>query len=325
MIRTASLALYALGLVLSCGVSAHVDLRADSTPRYHHDRRAGNTDFDWDSIEPSPTLEYHDCLDGFQCARLELPLDWNSTSKNESDARKIAVAILKLPAVVPESDPAFGGSIFVNPGGPGGSGVQYLYRAGQILRETVEKPGERHYDFISFDPRGVGFTTPAADCYGGNNLARVAKAVEFAGTGGLSTASRLSLAYNYALVEGESRRCKAAAEEEILSIFEYVSTANVARDMVEMLDQIKALREKDGCGGKHGNSTCTDSHGEERLQYIGISYGTALGNTFASMYPGRVHRMLLDAVVDADDYSKGTVSSNTLDATDFFTMKFDAR
>ena len=108
--------------------------------------------FQWDDVVAKPDLEYHDCYGGFQCARLILPLDW----RNESNEATVEIAITKLPAVVNDTDPSYGGPIFTNPGGPGGSGVDYILLAGQALRNIADIPGKRHYDIVSFDPRGIG-------------------------------------------------------------------------------------------------------------------------------------------------------------------------
>lgn len=78
------------------------------------------TEFDWANISSHVNLRYHACYeDTFDCARLTLPLDW----KNASSTHQISLAIIRLPATVPASHPNHGGTIILNPGGPGGSGV----------------------------------------------------------------------------------------------------------------------------------------------------------------------------------------------------------
>lgn len=71
--------------------------------------------FSWDEIDPSPVLEYQDCGDGFQCARLQVPMDYNRT---ETDDRTFSLAIVRIPAKVPVSDARYGGAVLINPGGP---------------------------------------------------------------------------------------------------------------------------------------------------------------------------------------------------------------
>lgn len=91
--------------------------------------------------------------------------------------------------------------------------------------------------------------------------------------------------YTLAQARAFGQRC---AGQEILP---YVNSPSVARDMVAMID--KSAKRHD-LGGK-----------EARLQYIGFSYGTVLGQVFASLFPGRVGRLILDGVVDAYDYTSG--------------------
>ncbi|VUC22505.1 unnamed protein product [Clonostachys rosea] len=89
------------------------------------------------------------------------------------------------------------------------------------------------------------------------------------------------------------------------SMFAHISTAPVARDMLEIVDRIDEQKRK-SCDKKSSDVS--------KLQYLGVSYGTLLGNTFASMFPGRVSRMLLDSLIDADDYIQDGTSITPVDA-----------
>ncbi|KND89100.1 Carboxylesterase A [Tolypocladium ophioglossoides CBS 100239] len=280
--------------------------------------------FDWDSITPSRDLCYHDCYHGFRCARLVLPLDW----QNATDARTIALAVIKLPAVVPASDPSFAGPILTNPGGPGGSGVAFIQSFGRRLRAIVDKPGRRHYDIVSFDPRGMENSRPRADCFPGDALTRDAVMLEARGHGALDS-SRLAVPYALGLHHGFGVRCLAAEAQGLGGgdIMGYMSTPSVARDMVEIVDKIEELRKHDARHGdgedrpelkkRSGHHDHDHDHGHDvaRLQYIGFSYGTILGNYFASMFPERIGRIVLDGVSNANDYSTGPGwLTNTVDA-----------
>ena len=100
-------------------------------------------EWQWADITPSRDLQWHDCNDNFQCARLDVPLDWLEPSNDQ----RVALAIIKLPARDLED---YKGPVFINPGGPGGSGVEVVKRSGKAFQKVV---GENH-DIISFDPRG---------------------------------------------------------------------------------------------------------------------------------------------------------------------------
>ncbi|KAG5913143.1 hypothetical protein E4U53_004987, partial [Claviceps sorghi] len=257
--------------------------------------------FGWDLIRPAKDLEFHDCYESYQCARLALPLDW----KNLSDPRTVSIALIKLPARVPDTDATFGGPVFANPGGPGGSGVDHVLAAGRYLQEYIDTPGKKHYEIVSFDPRGVRHSHPRADCFPESVLARDAMILESRGLGSLSR-DPAKLAYGLAMMDGLARKC--AAVEAAEDIFPYMGTPTVARDMVEMVDKMDELRtrERDGRAAERVElkKRAAEDH-VPRLQYIGFSYGTVLGNYFASLFPERIGRMVLDGVSDADDYSKG--------------------
>lgn len=279
--------------------------------------------FDWTSITPSEHLEYHDCFDGFRCARLIAPLDY----RNESDARTIAIAMIKLPAAVPDDDASFAGSVFTNPGGPGASGVDLLLQDGRSLRDVLDKPGRRHYEVVSFDPRGIGSSWPRANCFARDMLGRDAALLELRGRGSL--AGDGALPHVLALQRAIGQRCEEADESGANGgqILGFMGTPNVARDLVHMVDKVAELRAREAgerddrleLKRRSSQEGADDDDGDDdvpRLQYIGYSYGTVLGNYFASMFPGRVGRLLLDGVVNAKDYSSGPGWLTNLKDTD---------
>lgn len=260
-------------------------------------------DFNWTAITPSPHLQYHPCYDDFRCARLSVPRDWLDTD----NAKTVALAVISLPATVAPDDPSYGGAIITNPGGPGGSGVDFARGDAHLLRNMTD--GKKHYEILSFDPRGVGSTTPRADCFGRRRLlARDAWILEWRGGGGLD-ASESALRRSLALFDGFGGLCEATDRDE--DVLAYVSTASVARDIVEIADRVEEHRRAEtldafrdaaqspmdgGVGGsKYGGTP-------SRVLYWGFSYGTVLGNTLASMFPGRMGRVILDGVVDIHDY-----------------------
>ncbi|WQF84476.1 Putative peptidase S33 tripeptidyl aminopeptidase-like, alpha/Beta hydrolase [Colletotrichum destructivum] len=268
-------------------------------------------DFDWTTITPSTKLEYHPCYKEFQCARLKVPLDW----LDETNEHTVALAITKLPAKVPDDDPAFGGTIFTNPGGPGGSGVGLMLREGHILQDTAD--AAKKYEILSWDPRGIQFTSPRADCYE-DLLARDTDSIQRLAIGPLDS-SPDALRRHWARTHGYGKLCTQNAGNG--SIIPYASTASVVRDMVEMLDKIQELRDEEAAAKVAGGDERAQKSLElrsaakqvPRIQYWGFSYGSILGNTFASMYPGRVGRIIVDGIADPEDYMAGGWRTNLQD------------
>lgn len=264
------------------------------SPHLLRARQAEIEPFNWSAVTPTADLRYHECYGGFQCARLKVPLDWSAVSSEYpySDVKQhAAIAIVTLPAVVPPSDPAYGGPVLINPGGPGGSGTQTVLGAGLGLREAFDKPGKRHYDIVGIDPRGVFLSTPAASCYS-TLIDRIVDLLQTEGIPSVITEQGLRVRFQTAL--GTSQLCAGAGgDDDDSSIFNHMSTAAVARDMIEFVDRAHDLRVG------RPNAAATD---KPRLKYYGISYGSHLGNTIASMFPGRVGRLVVDGVVDGDDF-----------------------
>lgn len=230
--------------------------------------------FDWSSITPTKELRYHPCYEGFQCARLSVPRDWLDESFNKT----VVLAVIALPATVPSDDPSFGGTIVTNPGGPGGSGVNSLRSYGKRLQQMTE--GKKHYEILSFDPRGVGVTWPQVDCFGRSHLfARDSFLLEQRGSGPLS-ASDSSLKRNLALYDGYGNLCREEDLDE--DIQAYVSTAAVARDIIEITDRVHEHRhsEKESSvlhdaqpQGQHQLAAEEDKSGAPpRVLYWGFSY-----------------------------------------------------
>lgn len=249
--------------------------------------------FSWASIVPSEDLHYHPCYDSFRCARLQVPLDWtivDTANNGNSSSAWVTIAIISRPASVPETDPSFGGTVIMNPGGPGVSGITTLLGLGQSMQGVLD--GNKHYELLSFDPRGVGMSTPRADCYRGDNFRRAADALQHAqAVAPLTDSDRLGLRIRYAAAEGLGKLCEEAAPGSD-SIFAHMSTASVARDMLEIVERVDQRR----------NSSRLEP---PLLQYWGFSYGTVLGQVFASLFPDRVGRMVLDGIGDMEDLLTG--------------------
>lgn len=304
---------------------------ASSLSRYQPTRHSPD-EFDWETLTPSRALRFSPCYSEFECARLLVPLDWTEANAEARQGHTMTLALTRLPANMtaaapPEDDAVVhGGTLIVNPGGPGDSGTVEMLKNGHYLRDLVASVGKR-FDVLSFDPRGMGFSTPRADCFAGEEAGRAMFAVQMNGANeaGVSGDDRDEvLAVQRALARAHADKCNAVGEGGYV-VQEFVGTASVARDMLLIVDELEKLRveekrkhessgHRDGQQGSQKKLIGTGQYkaGEEddqdalpRLLYFGTSYGTMLGNTFISMFPGRVERMILDGNVVPEDYAAG--------------------
>ncbi|KAI1364060.1 alpha/beta-hydrolase [Xylaria arbuscula] len=229
---------------------------------------------DFDNIESSANLTWTPCFDdNFSCSRLEVPLDYANKSLGTT-----SIAFLKMAG---KNATAESQSIVIVPGGPGGSGVDLLFSYKDFVGTAL---GEQ-YNFVSFDPRGVNNSGPSLDCFSGNTEARTA--FNKLHSTGITNASTTSLEEQYysSLIYGEW--CNAAIEKESPFGY-YVTTPAVARDLLTFVEA-----EAEAAG-----RTPSDA----KLWAYASSYGTVLGSTFASMFPDRLGRMVLDGIPDAEQY-----------------------
>lgn len=179
-------------------------------------------------------------------------------------------------------------------GGPGGSGVEAVLSQGTALAELVQG---RH-DIVGFYPRGVGRSGPVVDCWPGNPAARAQfETLYYPET---SNASSTALGRQFAASDIFGKACSRTVGGKN-GTAAFVSTPAVARDLLSF---VKAEQ----------NSLPAGSKRDGKLWYMGVSYGTVLGSTFAHLFPERVGRMILDGVVDAEDYYSVGWKSNLYDA-----------
>ncbi|MCU1678956.1 MAG: hypothetical protein JWM93_3714, partial [Frankiales bacterium] len=206
-----------------------------------------------DGLAPyyAQSLGWRGCGEAFVCAWLKVPLDYAHPQ------RAIELAVVK------QSAPASSriGSLVLNPGGPGGSGVDYARGAGPSLPRSVRT----HFDIVGFDPRGVGQSLPAIRCVS------PAKLDEFLAAEPVPD----NAAEKQSLLD-ESRTFAEGCAKESGELLAHVGTIDVARDM-DVLRQ--AL-------------------GDDKLTYLGKSYGTLLGAFYAEQFPTRVRALVLDGAVD---------------------------
>lgn len=200
----------------------------------------------------SQKLSWSECEGGAQCADLQVPVDYA-----KPNGQTIKIKVLKRGATGKKI-----GSLVVNPGGPGGSGVDYANAADLIVGEPVR----RAYDIVGFDPRGVQRSAPVT-C--------LSNAAMDKNLGGDPTPD--DAAEQKAFMSG-SKSFGAACQAKAGNLIGHVSTVEAAKDM----DVLRSAL------------------GEGKLDYLGKSYGTFLGTTYADLFPSKVGRFVLDGVVPPD-------------------------
>ena len=203
--------------------------------------------------------DWSDCGDGFQCAAVRVPRDYGRPR-----GRHIKLALARLPALNPAERI---GSLFINPGGPGGSGVDFLRDNGQ----GSLAPLNARFDLVAWDPRGVGASAGAIDC--GVDQEELGIYAQPFGRP-TRTAERRLVRGARAYV----RRC--VARNRRSGLLPYLHTANTARD----LNRLRA------------------AVGDRKLTYLGFSYGTQIGATYATFFPQRVRALALDGAVDVEGF-----------------------
>ncbi|MET8172797.1 alpha/beta hydrolase [Streptomyces clavifer] len=199
-------------------------------------------------------LRWRDCgVEGFQCTTMKAPLDYG-----KPDGGDIELAVSRKKATGPGERI---GSLLVNPGGPGGSAVDYLQGYAAI---GYPAPVRARYDMVAIDPRGVARSEPVT-CLTGKQMDAYTQVDQTPDDA--AEVAKLTEAFD---------RFAKGCEKRSGEILPHVSTVETARDM----DILRSLL------------------GDEKLHYVGASYGTFLGATYADLYPGRVGRLVLDGAMD---------------------------
>jgi pimeloyl-ACP methyl ester carboxylesterase len=200
-------------------------------------------------------LSWTACANGFECTKAIVPLDWS----NPGGAR------IKLAMVRHQADDGHPlGSLLVDPGGPGASGVALVEDS---LSFAVDSKLQNSYDIVGFDPRGVNGSS-AVHCY---SNPKTLDNFYFGITKGAIGSSQWITEQ-----EAEQKQFGEDCAKYTGPLLAHVDTVSAARDM----DVLRAAL------------------GDKKLNYLGYSYGTLLGQTYANLFPKKTGRLVLDGVVD---------------------------
>lgn len=207
------------------------------------------------SITPaSPTLAWASCteesLQGLECAKLLVPKDYNNLAKGY-----FSLAVIRAKSTGSATERI--GTLFFNPGGPGESGVSLA----QVVTAALPQELRTHFDFVTWDPRGVARSSGLSECIDGSYTLPATGPV------------------NWAAVVDQMRTSEKVANEacagRYADIVPYISTNATVRD----LDRLR------------------QAVGDPKLTYWGTSYGTRIGYVYAHDYPDRVRAMLLTSPI----------------------------
>jgi pimeloyl-ACP methyl ester carboxylesterase len=195
-------------------------------------------------------LKWSGCHGGFQCSSLVVPVDYANPATST-----LNIAVVRLKARGQRI-----GSVVINPGGPGGSGIDYALAADRVITSAVRE----RFDVVGFDPRGVGLSSPIR-CLAPSALDHY-----------ISVDPSPDNSAELADLVNSSKGFAAGCKQRSGRLLPFVGTVNAARDM----DILRAAL------------------GDSKFTYIGKSYGTFLGATYAQLFPTHIRALVLDGALD---------------------------
>ena len=204
----------------------------------------------------TPKLDWYKCYEYARCATVKVPLDYDKPK-----GKKVQLALLKVPA---KNQKKKIGTLFVNPGGPGGSGTEIAYYSPYIFSPAVTD----RFDVVGFDPRGIAFSQNVKCFPSARKNDPVLNTI-------YSAAFPYGAKQEKAFIKAYGKHAKACSTTG-KPLSGSMSTAEVARDMDLLRRAV----------------------GDKKLTYFGFSYGSYLGEVYANMYPNRVRALAIDGVLD---------------------------
>ena len=249
--RTPLLLLVLAAAVLTAGCARSGPPAAQAQTRSHHRTPATTSSTTTTSTTepPATPMAWSPCNGDLQCGTLVVPLDYA-----RPDGPTISIAVARHPA---EEPGARIGSLVIDPGGPGVSGINDM--SNELSALTPQLLDD--FDIVLFDPRGVQRSDPVT-CGGASGS-------------GSSDPTPVTPSQQAATITG-LEQFAAACEKNSASVLPYVGTVDVARDMDRLRQAL----------------------GDSGLTYMGQSYGTLLGLTYAALFPTHIRAMVLDSVID---------------------------
>jgi pimeloyl-ACP methyl ester carboxylesterase len=190
----------------------------------------------------------------FMCSKLAVPVDWA-----KPDGPQTSIFVVRMHPRQQQASERIGSLVF-NPGGPGVSGVTLGLSYVSVLPDEVLN----HFDFVAFDPRGIGLSNPIT-------CATDKQKDEWS-----SLNPDLRTTKGRSVQKSVSQTLASACSKKYGTSLEQYNTTTTARD----LDRIR------------------EAVGDEKLSYLGFSYGTVLGAQYAHLFPGRLRAAVLDGAVD---------------------------
>jgi pimeloyl-ACP methyl ester carboxylesterase len=211
-------------------------------------------------------IAWTSCGGGFQCGSVKVPLDYA-----HPDAGTIDIALNRKPATVPAQRI---GSLLINPGGPGASGIDWIAASAPAFAVL-----NRKFDLVGFDPRGIGRSAPVR-CLDGPHMDTF-------------------VALDGVLDDPQEKAAAIQADKDFAA-----GCARLSGKVLPFVDTVSAARDLD---------VMRTTLGDDKLTYLGFSYGTYLGENYAHLFPTRIRAMVLDAVLDpslsADDLNISQAAS----------------
>jgi pimeloyl-ACP methyl ester carboxylesterase len=201
-------------------------------------------------LPPPPPIEWAPC-DSFECASFPVPIDYT-----DPDLGEFTLSLIRLPAGDPSTRIGY---LFVNPGGPGGSAIDFL----KLVAFAIPFEIKQRFDVVTFDPRGVGESSPIL-C--GDNV-----------QGLLALDPDPQTDAEWETIVDTVQEFADLCAERAGDALDHYGTIDVARDM----DRIR------------------EALGEDQISYLGFSYGTSIGQVYADLFPEGVRAMVLDGALDA--------------------------